>query len=126
MRKLFSRKYAGALTLLGVGIAVAIALVIIAPWASSNPDSLEKVAIDKGFDRTAQEGVGPMKDYSVPGVKAQATSTRLSGLIGVVIVLACAMGLGYAVVLLGRRKRSGALEGAVLAGGVPEGPPDET
>ena len=53
----------------GVGLAVAFALAFfVSPYASSEPDGLERVAIDNGFADQAQEHAladGPLADYAV-------------------------------------------------------------
>lgn len=71
----------------GLGLAVAFALAFFAsPYASSEPDGLERVAIDSGFADQAQDHVladGPLADYSVSGVDGSGLSTGLAGLIGV-------------------------------------------
>lgn len=75
------------------GLAIALFLAIfISPFASSDPDGLEKVAEDKGFMEQAEgEGVtswesSPVPDYAVPGIKNEKIATGLAGLIGTVII----------------------------------------
>ena len=54
----------------GVGAGLALCLgiaVFAAPWASSSPDGLERVAIDEGFEGEASEHAladSPAADYS--------------------------------------------------------------
>lgn len=81
-------------TWLAAGIVVsALVVVILAPFASSHPDGLERVAIDKGFEAVAKANPYEiLPDYTIPGLDGTA-STILSGLIGVVIVLAVALGI---------------------------------
>ncbi|MEX0754330.1 MAG: PDGLE domain-containing protein [Actinomycetota bacterium] len=71
------------------GVLVALGLAFfVSPRASGSPDGLEKVAIDEGFDDTAEEhdrGEGPLADYAVEGVEDESLSTGLSGIIGVAI-----------------------------------------
>ncbi|MDQ3217810.1 MAG: PDGLE domain-containing protein [Actinomycetota bacterium] len=70
------------------GLLVAIALaLLVSPFASGNPDGLNKVAIDQGFDDTAEQHAledGPLAGYGVRGIDNQRASKGLSGLIGVV------------------------------------------
>lgn len=69
----------------GLLLAAALAL-LVSPFASSSPDGLNKVAIDKGFDDTAAEHAledSPLAGYGVKGVDNQKISKGLSGLIGV-------------------------------------------
>jgi cobalt/nickel transport system permease protein len=87
------------------GLAIAAALALLSPLASSAPDGLERVAENLGFlaanrGTVVQAPTGVLPDYSVPGVASAQLSTILAGLIGVVIVAA----LAYAVVLLIRRR----------------------
>jgi cobalt/nickel transport system permease protein len=83
------------------GLAIAIALAIASPLASSNPDGLEWVAEEKGFLDAAQ---GPLyeiiPDYVFPGVSNEAVATIIAGIIGVVIVFGVAAGVAYS-----RKKR---------------------
>ena len=89
----------------GAGLAVALALaVFVSPLASSSPDGLEKVAEEKGFIESAEdEGVwksSPLPDYTVPGVRSEALSTGLAGLLGTAAMFAVGFG---AIRLLSRR-----------------------
>jgi cobalt/nickel transport protein len=86
-----------------VGLAVAFAIAIfLSPFASTDPDGLERVAEDKGFIEKAEETNpnAPLPDYTVPGVENEGMSTALAGGIGVVIVF----GVGFATALLLRKK----------------------
>ncbi len=95
----------------GAGLAVAVLLaVFVSPWASSSPDGLEKVAGDKGFLQKSEEKApawkgSPMKNYAVPGVKSEKTSTAVSGLVGVVITAAVMLAMAMLGIGLGRLKR---------------------
>lgn len=83
-----------------IGLVVAVALAIfISPFASSDPDGLEKVAEDKGFIDKAQETwtSAPLPDYTVPGIGNESLSTALAGTIGTLAVFG--VGLGVAFVL---------------------------
>lgn len=77
----------GNLRLLLIGIAMAAAVALVSPLASSNPDGLEKVAEDQGFlDRARDAPLEVLPDYSVPGVANEGVSTVLAGLIGIAVV----------------------------------------
>jgi cobalt/nickel transport protein len=71
------------------GLMVAVGLgVFVSPFASSSPDGLERVAIDKGFIGSAEDhqfSDSPIADYAIDGVDNEKLSTGLSGLIGVLI-----------------------------------------
>jgi hypothetical protein len=89
---------------LGLGVAAALAF-FVSPLASSEPDGLERVAIDQGFEGQASEhslAGGPLADYSVTGVDNSWLSTGVSGVVGVVL---CFL-IGAAVVLAIRAIRS--------------------
>ncbi|MBK5222854.1 MAG: energy-coupling factor ABC transporter permease [Acidimicrobiia bacterium] len=70
--------------------ALAVSFVV-APWASSSPDGLERVAIDRGFASLAGahplEG-SPLADYAVSGVDHSVLTVGLAGVLGVAMVLA--------------------------------------
>jgi cobalt/nickel transport system permease protein len=87
---------------LALGLAVALILAFfVSPYASSEPDGLEKVSIDKGFDDTARDHAladAPLADYGVEGIDHARLSTGLAGIIGVAICFAVG-----AVVFLGIR-----------------------
>jgi cobalt/nickel transport system permease protein len=79
-----------------VGLVIALALAILSPLASANPDGLEWVAEQKGFLDTAQGAVyNIIPDYVLPGIPNEALATILAGILGVILVLGVAMGIGY-------------------------------
>lgn len=92
-------------TFVVAGIAVALVLAFfVSPYASSNPDGLEKVASDKGIDASVTDHASadsPLADYSVQGVENTGLSTGLSGIVGVAVTFAIGTGL---VVLLKRSR----------------------
>lgn len=89
-----------------VGLLVTLLLAVFAsPFASTDPDGLERVAIDQGFADTAQDhtlGGSPLADYSVEGVEG-GTATGLAGLVGVGATFA--VGLGVLGIRRARRSR---------------------
>jgi cobalt/nickel transport system permease protein len=76
----------------GLLLLVALALAAFAsPFASSAPDGLNKVAIDKQFDHTAKASAvddSPLAGYAVENVSNDKVSKGLSGVSGVLITLA--------------------------------------
>jgi cobalt/nickel transport system permease protein len=80
------------------GLLVAALLVLVAaPLASSEPDGLERVAIDQGFIESAEDhpmSESPLADYGVSGIEDESTGTRVAGLVGVLITF----GVGAAIV----------------------------
>jgi cobalt/nickel transport system permease protein len=84
-------------------VAIAVAAVV-SQFASDQPDGLERVSIDQGFDATASEGTDtPLADYSVEGVEDEGLSTALAGIIGVLATL----GLTVLVLKVVQGRRSG-------------------
>jgi len=86
------------------GLVVAALLVlVVAPLASSEPDALERVAIDQGFIESAEDHAvagSPLADYGVSGVEDEETGTRVAGLVGVLVTFGVGAGIvGVFVVL---------------------------
>ena len=77
------------------GLLVALGLAFfVSPLASGSPDGLEKVAIDQGFDGSAEDhglGGSAFADYGVKGVEDEGLATGLSGLVGVVLTFGVGM-----------------------------------
>ena len=88
-----------------LGIFVATALVValslaffVGPQASSQPDGLNKVAIDQGFaDNEKPHALddGPTAGYAVKGVDNERLATGFAGLIGVTVTFGIAGGLFF-------------------------------
>jgi cobalt/nickel transport system permease protein len=73
-------------------------------YASANPDGLEKVAADKGIDKTAEEHAAadsPLADYGVKDVSDARLSGGLAGVIGVGVTVVAGSAVFWAV----RRRR---------------------
>jgi len=86
-------------TVLGIGAALVI--LLLAPFASLNPDGLERVAADLGFAAVAHRvDFGLLPGYLVPGLGNGGVSTIVAGLIGLLLVL----GVGLALSRLVRRR----------------------
>ncbi len=98
-------------TLWVVGLAVALVVAGVVSWyASASPDGLEWAAERSGFLHTAEDSAAagsPLADYGVSGVGSERLSGGLAGVIGVLVTLVLAGGLG----LLLRRRRSAAPAG---------------
>jgi hypothetical protein len=95
---------------LGFGLLVALVVAgVLSGFASGDPDGLERVSIDEGFDETAADHAladAPLADYAVEGVEDGRLSTGLAGVIGVLITLAVAGALFYGIRLYGRMHRA--------------------
>ncbi len=85
-----------------VGLVIAaLVVVVLAPLASSDPDGLERVAEDQGWIESALDPLySIVPDYTVPGLGGN-LSTIVAGLLGVGLVFALMIGLGW---LLRRRR----------------------
>lgn len=78
-----------------LGIAISIGVVLISPFASTQPDGLERVAEDLGFLNFArQDFFALFSDYLIPSLKNSQLSTIVAGLIGIIIVGAVSFFLG--------------------------------
>ncbi|HVL80597.1 MAG TPA: PDGLE domain-containing protein [Actinomycetota bacterium] len=84
------------------GLLVAIALAgLLSPYASSQPDGLERVATDHGIAEREREHAlsrSPVADYAVRGVEDDRMATGLAGVLGVVLTF------GVGVLLFGALK----------------------
>jgi cobalt/nickel transport system permease protein len=85
------------------GLAMAAAVTLLAPFASANPDGLERVAEDLGFIGRGQDApYSLLPDYTLPMLGESGLSTILAGVTGVLIVFA----LLYLLVTTLRRRGS--------------------
>lgn len=90
----------GGLRWAAVGLALALAVTLLAPLASSHPDGLERVAKDLGFIGTAQDAPYEIiPDYVLPGIPSEALATIAAGIVGALIVA----GVAFAVARLRRQ-----------------------
>ncbi|MFI1824942.1 energy-coupling factor ABC transporter permease [Streptomyces sp. NPDC020412] len=108
-----SPRFPRALWLTGLVVAVGLA-GFVSHYASAEPDGLEKVAADEGFDRTAEEHASaesPLADYGIDGIADARLSGGLAGVIGVGAAAAVGTGV-FAVVVVRRRRTRTAGEGA--------------
>jgi hypothetical protein len=95
---------------LGIGLLVVLIVAgVLSGFAASAPDGLERVAIDQGFDETAEDHAmadSPLADYAVEGVENGRLSTGLAGVIGVALTLAVGGAVFYGIKLYGKVRRS--------------------
>jgi cobalt/nickel transport protein len=98
------RHYLG---LLIVGIGIALLVTVFAPFASSEPDGLEKVAESEGFIAEAEDApYEVMAGYVLPGVDNEDLATILAGIVGVLIVAAITLTAAFVLWRLRGAQRS--------------------
>lgn len=69
------------------GVAITLLVILLAPFASTNPDGLERVAEELGFINTSIDAPYQfLSDYSIPLLGETPLSTVIAGIIGAVIV----------------------------------------
>jgi cobalt/nickel transport protein len=86
--------------LVGLGVALGIG-VLLSPFASQNPDGLDRVAEDLKFNERAAEAPPAQKlpfyaifdEYALRGVP-EAVATPLAGLVGTLATFGLAWGMG--------------------------------
>ncbi|MEU0524460.1 energy-coupling factor ABC transporter permease [Streptomyces niveus] len=87
--------------LLAAGLGTALLLAgVVSFYASANPDGLEKVAADKGFDKKVEEHAAadsPLADYGVADISDSRLSGGLAGAIGVGATVVVGSGIFYVV-----------------------------
>lgn len=79
----------GGMAWVPAGLAVALAVTLLSPFASGDPDGLERVATDLGFlSLGADAPYTILPDYTVPFLGETPLSTIVSGMIGALIIFA--------------------------------------
>ena len=78
-------------------ILILVCLAVLIPFASSDPDGLEKVAETLGIEETESTSAGLMRDYTVPTIENSYLSTLAAGVLGVFLVLGAALVLGMTI-----------------------------
>jgi cobalt/nickel transport system permease protein len=88
------------------GLAIAgLVAALAAAFASGDPDGLDSVAIEKGFEEAGKDrGFQILPGYTIPGIDGT-VSTIIAGIVGIVIVFLLVFLLGR---LLARRRKDGA------------------
>jgi cobalt/nickel transport system permease protein len=70
-----------------IGGLIALVVVLLSPFASVDPDGLERVAIDLGFIDAGQDApYSIIPDYTLPFLGETALSTILAGVVGIAVV----------------------------------------
>lgn len=97
----------------GLLLAGGLAL-LVSPFASDNPDGLNRVAVDKGFDKSATDHAldgSPVAGYAVRGIEDERLGKGLSGLIGVLLTFGAGLALFAALRSFRSSQRSNPAEG---------------
>lgn len=83
------------------GLAVALTVAVLSPFASQDPDGLQRVAVAHGFDRREQPSWAErlpfarfFSGYALRGLEDPAIARGLAGAAGTLVVFAAAWGLG--------------------------------
>jgi len=77
------------------GGIISLLVVLISPFASGDPDGLERVATDMGFIEVGQDApFSIIPDYTLPFLGETALSTILAGVIGIAVVAIIAILVG--------------------------------
>ena len=89
-----------------IGLVIAgIVATLAAAFASGDPDGLDSVAIDQGFEEAGKDpGFQILPDYTIPGLDGT-VSTIVAGIVGIAVVFLLALLLGR---LLARRRKDAA------------------
>ncbi len=81
-----------------IALLLSLAMVFfLSPFASGNPDGLEKVAEDKDFISKAQDASynpSPLKDYELTLFHNPVLRTGMAGLLGAGAIYCLGLGLG--------------------------------
>lgn len=77
------------------GVLITLAVVLLSPLASTNPDGLNRVAMDLGFIANAKTGRAPLAGYIIPFIGSASASKMAAGVIGLIVV-------GIISILVGR------------------------
>jgi cobalt/nickel transport protein len=97
-------------TWLFAGAALGLSLLVagvLSPFASSSPDGLERVALDKGFSEKGEAEAAwkwsPLAGYEIHGFASQRLAGACAGVLGTTLVF----GAAYAVARLSKAGRRG-------------------
>lgn len=85
-------------------LLIILLAIIFLPFASKDPDGLEKVAQDKGFSQRAVPSLlrAPLSEYLWPSIKNEKLATAMAGIFGILVLFGFGFGSGA---LIRRRRR---------------------
>ncbi len=98
-----SRRVVGGFVAAGL-VAATLLVVFVAPNAASDPDGLERVALDTGFAESAVDSIvgGPFAGYGFQGID-EPLGTIVAGMVGMVVTFAAGLIVAGVVRRLRRR-----------------------
>lgn len=77
------------------GVVISLLAVLLSPFASADPDGLERVAADMGFLQLGQPAPYQiLPDYTIPFLGNTAVSTIVAGVVGALVVLGLVIVIG--------------------------------
>jgi cobalt/nickel transport system permease protein len=77
------------------GVVISLIAVLLSPFASANPDGLERVAEDMGFLAQGQDAPFEiLPDYTIPFLGETALSTVVAGAVGALVLLGLMIVIG--------------------------------
>lgn len=98
-------KPAGGRGWIVAGVLISLLVLVLSPWASADPDGLERVAIDIGFIDTGLDApYEVLPDYTIPLLGESGLSTVLAGLVGAAIVALVIIGVVWLLRRPGRAR----------------------
>jgi hypothetical protein len=102
-----------------IGLAVSLAVgSLLSLFASPNPDGLERVAMDAGFEHAAGGEPlvrSPFPDYLFAGIENERLATGLAGFTGTLALFAVGTGLGAILKRGAKKRRGGEKDGTLLS-----------
>lgn len=81
-----------------IGSLISLGVVLLSPFASADPDGLERVAEDVGFLTLAQDSpYNIFADYVIPALGDGGVSTIVAGIVGILAVGGIALLIGWII-----------------------------
>ncbi len=84
---------------IAAGLLISLAIVLLAPFASTNPDGLNRVALDLGIVPSAPPSSAPslLPGYLIPALGKGGVSRIAAGALGIAVVILLTWGVGRAL-----------------------------
>lgn len=78
---------------IAAGLLISLTVVLLSPFASTNPDGLERVAADLGLAAPTPSASSLLPDYVIPALGNTSASTIAAGVVGVAVVIIAILGM---------------------------------